>query len=67
MGISPPRSVYLDIIELHPVNVLLGINPIGLIIPWDDSIDIIALNQIKKKEHRGTFQQVFYSLMFSFF
>ena len=27
----------------------------------------LQFNQIKKKEHRGTIQQVFYSFMFSFF
>ena len=43
MVISAPMADSLEIITLHPVKKLIGIDPMGLRYPWDDSLDIIAL------------------------
>ena len=48
MGLSDPRSDFIDIIALCPLKILIGINPMILSVPWAESIDIIALNPVKK-------------------
>ena len=46
MGISDPRADSVEIIALHPVKKLVGINPMSLSAPWDDSLDIITLKTV---------------------
>ena len=47
MKIIAPWAKYLDIIALKPVKIL-GINPMVLSAPWDDSLMIIALQRVKQ-------------------
>ena len=42
MVLSAPWVVSLDIIALHPVKKLPWVNPMGLIDPMADSLDIIV-------------------------
>ena len=46
MGLSAPKSEYLEIISLQPVKKLIGINPMGLRDSWADYLDIIDLNPV---------------------
>ena len=48
MGISAPSSDSLEIIALHPVRKLKGINPKGLSTYWEESPEIISLEPVKK-------------------
>ena len=48
MGRSETRINSIEIIVLHPVNVLTGIKPTGLSYPWSDSIGIIYFNTVEK-------------------
>ena len=47
MGLSSPCNDSPGIIALKLVKKWLGINPMVLIVPWDDSLDIIALQTDK--------------------
>ena len=47
MGRIAPWDDSLDIIALHPVKKLPGINQMGHSAPWAESLDIIALNTAK--------------------
>ena len=46
MGISAPRENSIEIIALHPVKTIIGINPMRLISSWADSLYIIALSPV---------------------
>ena len=48
MGFSDPWYGYIDIISLYKVNKFQGMNPMGLITPWDDSLEVIAFQNLKK-------------------
>ena len=47
MGLSAPRANSPDIISLQIVKKWLGINPMGTIVPWENSLDIIAFQKAK--------------------
>ena len=46
MSLSAPYTNSLDNIYLNPVKKILGINPMGLIDPWANSLYIIALQPV---------------------
>ena len=48
MILSAPISNSIEIITSQPVKKLMGINPMSLSDPWADTLDIIALNTVKK-------------------
>ena len=48
MGLIAPRDDSFDIIGLCPVKKLIGINPMGLSAPWDDSLYNIFLDTVKQ-------------------
>ena len=47
MVFSAPWSKYTDIVALNPVIYCLGINSMGLSLPWANSLDIIAVQKAK--------------------
>ena len=48
MVLSTPRAYYHEIIALHIVTKLIGINIVVFSNPCAESIDIIALNPVKQ-------------------
>ena len=47
MGLSDPWANSINIIVLHPVKKRPGINPMGLIVPWYNFLDIISFQTAK--------------------
>ena len=47
MGLSALMADSLEIIAPYPVKKFIGINPMGLSKPWDNSLYINALNPVK--------------------